>query len=145
MVQETGVVESLTGEYAFIKAERAESCGHCASKSLCHSIDEKEHVIVQTINTIGAKVGDTVRFEIPVNSFLKASLLVYAVPLIALLIGSLVGRLLYPYFSESMSKDGISAISAFMFLIVSIFLVRMIGKGAKDEKYIPKIIQIIDQ
>jgi sigma-E factor negative regulatory protein RseC len=145
LIQEIGVIESLEGELALIKAERTGSCDHCASKSMCNPSDGKEYIIVHAVNTIGAKEGEWVRFSVPVDSFLKASLIVYAIPLIALLIGSVIGRVLFPYVSESFSKDGISALTALIFLVASIFFVKLIGKHTDDEKYMPKIIQIIGQ
>lgn len=143
MIEESGIVESLDDKYAYIRAKRTGSCEGCASKSLCHSTDGEEYVIVQTINQIGAKVGNTVRYEVPSGAFLKASLLVYAVPVIALLIGGFVGKVLHPYLSRSVSKDGLSAICAFFFLLVSIIIIKTVEKGTGNDKYIPKITNII--
>ena len=142
MVQETGVIERIEGNYAYVKAEKTGSCGSCASQ--CMSADGKDYVIVHTINDVGAKEGDTVKFEVPVGSFLKASIIIYVIPMIALIIGSLVGKGVHPHFSDSITKDGLSAVTAFIFLLLSIILVKFIGKNTENERYIPKIVQIIN-
>lgn len=144
MIQETGIVEHIEEEYAFIKAERSGTCKSCSSQSMCNPSDGKEYVIVQAVNRIGAKPGDSVKFEVPASSFLKASFLVYVFPLIALMMGAIVGKIAYPTFKESFTKDGTSALFALIFLIISILVVKVAGKKTNDdEKYFPKIISII--
>jgi sigma-E factor negative regulatory protein RseC len=112
---------------------------------MCSIVESTGQAIVHAINTVEAKEGDTVKIEIPEKSFLKASFLVYMVPIIALITGGFIGGILHPYFSESISKDGLSALTAFMFLIISIFIVKMAGKSlGKSLEYTPKVVEIIE-
>jgi len=147
MIQETGIIESIDGKYAFIRAERTGTCEHCSTKGVCHPAEQhgggKEYVLVQTINEIGAKEGDKVMFETPASTFLKISFLIYAIPVFALLIGSFVGRWWHGKFGGNMSPDGASAIFAFIFLIASIIIVKIISNNTGDDKYFPKVVEII--
>ena len=145
MIQEIGFVEGLKGEYAFVRANRTASCERCASKGMCNIVEDTGHVIVQALNTVGAKEGDTVRIELPEKSFLAASALIYLFPIIALIIGGFIGGLLHPHFSESITKDGLSALTAFAFLIISVIIVKIVGKNiGKGLEYTPKIVEIIE-
>ncbi len=143
MIQETGIVEKVEGRYAFIRAERTGSCENCASKSMCHPGGSDKAVTIQAINEIGATAGDTVKFEMQTSTILKTSLLLYVFPLILLVIGATVGGWLHGHFQDAMSKDAFSALSALIFLIASLIIVKLVTRKRNDDRYAPRIIQVI--
>lgn len=59
-------------------------CGKCATTN---SAESKE-ILVEVDNTIGAKVGDHVEVSMDNMNVLKAAVMAYIIPLIALLVGN---------------------------------------------------------
>ncbi len=144
MIQEVGVVQGIEGEYALVQTERTGACDHCSSKEMCGMGEGGDYAVVRALNTAGAKDGDTVKIEVPEKSFLKATFLVYMVPVISLVAGGIIGGALHPYIGESMTKDSLSALTALIFLVLSIFFVKSVSRKIdKDTRYIPKVVQII--
>ena len=144
MIQETGIVEGLEGEYALVKAQRSGSCGSCASSSVCNPDGGGDEVVIHAINEAGAKIGDTVRIEVQTGAFIKASLLIYALPIVAMIFGAILGKYLYPHLTRfADSKDSVSAFVAFTFLIISLISVKLISSRESDAKFTPKIVGII--
>ncbi len=59
---------------------------------------KKEEMIIEADNECNAKVGDWVIMELRNNSFMKAVLIMYGIPMIALVIGIVLGYyVLYSY------------------------------------------------
>ncbi|MBQ2881034.1 MAG: SoxR reducing system RseC family protein [Clostridia bacterium] len=55
-----GNVYKLSGNYAHVKTPRPKACESCSNYSICSGKD----VDMKVLNTIGAKIGDTVEVEI---------------------------------------------------------------------------------
>ena len=99
------VVVSVDGS---LKAEiiRSEACAQCRA---CE-IGQKERVLCE-LPEGNWNEGDIVTLTLPDRAFTRAALIAYGVPLIALLIGLIVGKLLF----ESESLQFVSAL-VFTFL-----------------------------
>lgn len=84
----------------------------------CGACDDKERALasIEAVNEIGAKVGDRVLIELPDKEIIKASLMVYLLPVAMMLIGYLLGNWL-------ISESG-GVVSSFAFLALSFFVVR---------------------
>lgn len=97
---------------------------------------------IEAINAMGAHEGDRVVIACEASSVVKISFLIYIFPIICLVIGAVIGQQTAPNFSFDPSL--FSAGLGFAFLVVSFFLVRLIGnKLSKDDRYIPKIIRVL--
>lgn len=57
----------------------------------------KKSMRVEVVNSVGAKEGDRVEISVPTGSFLTLSMLVYLVPVVALIIGAYLGTLWADY------------------------------------------------
>lgn len=82
-----GTVHEIKGDQATIVFKRSKACGDCHA---CASFGDGNSVI-ELENTLGAKVGDRVRIELHSGAVFKASLILYGIPLIALLLGVVLG------------------------------------------------------
>lgn len=82
-----GTVHEIKGDKAAVVFKRSKACGDCHA---CASFGDGNSVI-ELENTLGAKVGDRVRIELHSGAVFKASLILYGIPLIALLLGVLLG------------------------------------------------------
>ncbi|MBR5949787.1 MAG: SoxR reducing system RseC family protein [Clostridia bacterium] len=87
LLSAVGTVHEVNGEKATVVFKRSKACGDCHA---CTSFGDGNSVI-ELDNTLGAKVGDRVRIELHSGAVFKASLILYGIPLIALLLGVFIG------------------------------------------------------
>ena len=94
---EKGLVINVKDHLAVIQMKRKEACAECRARS-CLAGMKKEEMIIEAENECDAKVGDWVIMELRNNSFIKAVLILYGIPMIGLLVGILLGYyVLYQY------------------------------------------------
>ncbi len=122
------VLETYDNNIAKVELQRSSSCEGC---SICSS---GKPIVLQALNNINAEKGDSVVIEV---EELKKGLnfLVYAVPLICLIIGYVIGD----YFSKLISiKQNLGP--AFSFALFFIYIIFGILKLKKNNKIIANII-----
>lgn len=100
-------VEGAAGEYAWVETQRQSACGGCAANQACGTsvltkVLGTRRTRVRALNRGGAKVGDRVIVGIDERAIIRGSLAVYAMPLLTLLGGGIVGALL----SERLQVSG---------------------------------------
>lgn len=88
-MQELGIVTALHGSQAEVRITRLTACATCGKCG--HGLDAPREMIVNARNGAGAAIGDAVRLHVEDVSFIKASAIVYGVPLVAVLLGFLIG------------------------------------------------------
>jgi sigma-E factor negative regulatory protein RseC len=144
MLEEVGVVVRVEGEMAVVKTRRSSMCDGCHSGGFCKALVGGSDMEVAARNGVGAKLGDEVRITIASKTFLKASFLVYMVPVTALILGALlgstVGRSLYP----GDSSDLFPVVFGLVFFFLSFIVMRVWARGIKGgEQYCPVISEIL--
>jgi len=77
-------------------------CEGCPASSMCKP-DSDERRILEVCDTVGVGVGDRVRVAVPGGAVLRASFLVYGLPLIMLLAGVALGTKIWP--AENAMRD----------------------------------------
>lgn len=82
-----GIVTAISGNTAKIHFLRGSACAHCGA---CLTVGDSE-MEISLPNTLNAKVGDRVSVDLSAKRVVQASLLAYAVPLLLLIAGVLVG------------------------------------------------------
>lgn len=97
---------------------------------------------VETINEIGAKVDDRVVIAFESASLLKASFLIYLLPVICMIAGALFGQKLSQKYD--LNESLFSAGSAFILFAAAFLFVRIIGnRMARKDAYRPRIVKIM--
>lgn len=101
MIEESGTVVALDGHAVWVQTIRQSTCGSCSARKGCGQgalarMTDGRANQVRVRNTCGASVGDQVVLGIEESQLLRASLLVYALPLLALLVGALLGGGFWP-------------------------------------------------
>jgi len=89
-VNEQGTVSKVEGKKATVVFARKGMCKDCGA---CLKAGPDE-MMVEVENTLDAKVGDVVAIEMRQGVFLEATLVMYGLPLLALVAGLLVCRLI---------------------------------------------------
>lgn len=97
MITETGRVVAIKGSKAWVQTIRASACESCSARSGCGqrvlasaSNGRANQVLVS--NYLDARVGDEVTLAIAESALLSASLLVYALPLLLMVLGAVAGQ-----------------------------------------------------
>ena len=129
---------------ALISTSRRGICAECAERSSCSfesalGKDVPEEVFAN--NPVGASPGDHVEFELPGRTELKLSFLIWAVPVIGLMTGAILGHRLLSIFS--LSNNAATLIGAVIGLIFAVLpVVAYDRRIAKNQKLIPSITRI---
>lgn len=137
MQKETeGVVIQIDGNMAKVKANRHGDCKNCGA---CPGDNA---TVLDVQNPLGAKPGQRVIFEIKEANMLKAAFVVYIVPLIAILLGSIGGMWLAQKIGQSIKIFQIGG--ALLAFILSIIYIKIFDKHTNsNSKMIPVIIRIL--
>ena len=98
MITEEGIIEKMFHRKAVVRIQRSSACAHCESRGACH-VTEGGAMLIEVTNDLQAKVNDHVEISVPGGSLLKLSLLVYFVPILALIAGAFAGSMLAQSFN----------------------------------------------
>jgi sigma-E factor negative regulatory protein RseC len=124
-----------------VLVNRSSACEGCGAKGACHAFGGGRDAKVSVENKIGAKAGDLVEIGIEEASLLKASFLVYIVPIIALLLGAAVGQSLSD--EIGIAKEGAAAFGGLLALIGSLIVIRLLDPVFRKYRSMrPRIIRI---
>ena len=126
-----GTVEKLEKGFAIVTMERQDMCGECHA---CEMIGETKSCTVKCINDCDSQVGDKVEIDVAKASFLQATLIMYGVPLLGLLIGIGLGSLI---------SEVVSIILGILGMGLTYLIVRWGDKNNKYNKMLPSIVKII--
>lgn len=143
MIEEEGIVIQTFDNRAKVKTIRSSSCEGCASASFCHP-EKGTEMIMEVVNNIHAKVGERVKIGIKPGVYLKASFLLYILPIIAMIIGAIIGKEIAVYLSYSKSSDLFAIITGVILLIPTFIAMRLYNrKIEKDKSYQPVILEVM--
>lgn len=85
MNQDGYIVEIIDEDTAMMRMMRMSACAKCGKCMSASS--ESEEILVEVDNTIGAKVGDHVVVSMEHINVMKATFLVYVIPMVLLIVG----------------------------------------------------------
>ena len=146
MIEESGQVVDIQGEFAWIESERTTTCGSCAVRKGCGTsaiakVLGQRRVRLRVLNRINASVGDNVVIGVSESGLVRGSLAVYAVPLLGLFAGALAGQLLgNQVFGMPSDLPAITgAISGFVAALI--WLKRFSRHTEKDTAYQPVVLR----
>ncbi len=121
MIEEQAQVIEIKGNRLFLQAQTQSSCGSCSvskgcGTSLLAKVVGRKFTHFQAENNINAKVGDTVIVGINEDALLKGSVMMYALPVAAMLFFALLAD----YFLGAVSqyRDLMIAATSIMGLIL---------------------------
>jgi len=127
-----GLVTAVKNGTAQIHFLRGSACAHCGA---CLTVGESE-MEVTLPNTLGAKQGDRVVVELSPKRVMQASLLAYAVPLLLLIGGVLVGS---RYADWAGLALGIAACG------IGYLILRIVEKkSAKKRSFQPRMTRVLE-
>lgn len=142
MNQRGYIIELVDGTTAKIKMQKHSACAACGK---CASSTDKKDIIVEVDNNIGAKVGDYVEVNMDSVNVIKAAAIVYIVPLIALLGGTIVSYGIFNFIDIGMNKEVLSGFIGIVLTIISYLLIKSKDRKFRESRnYIPVITKVIN-
>jgi len=104
-------------------------CASCGSAGTCKA--DAGGRLLEAENRAGAKPGDSVEVDISGGSFVKASLVVYMVPVLFLFIGAVLAGRYGPSLYAGISLDAWQALGGVLFLVLSALGLRLYDRAAR--------------
>jgi sigma-E factor negative regulatory protein RseC len=98
MLEETAQVVRIKGGEVWVETQRRSSCSSCSAEKGCGTATLSKVLgnrrnVVRVLSTVPLRVGDQVVIGIREQALVRGSLAVYAVPILLLLLGGLIGEL----------------------------------------------------
>lgn len=128
MLEEEGLVKEVLGGKALVVTERREECAHCVARKACRVVDDGKELLAHVLNPVGAGVGDRVKITIKEGVLLKNSLILYFIPVLGLIVGSVLGYYLGRFYGWDLDLSamlsGLSGLGL-SFLIIFILSVHL--------------------
>ncbi len=142
MIEEEGIVAETTGGTAKVAILKKSACESCAAAGVCHPGDQE---FMEADNPLGAKKGQKVKVVVAPQVYLKASIVLYGVPMAALAAGAVIGKNIAERFGAAKDSDLWAFVAGMGCLLVSFIFIKMYNKKVeKSQKYRPVIAEIID-
>jgi sigma-E factor negative regulatory protein RseC len=127
-----GLVTAVTNGSVQIRFLRSSACAHCGA---CLTVGESEMEITLP-NTVGAKEGDRVAVDLSPKRLVQASLLAYAVPLVLLITGVVIGSRFADWAGLAL---GVSACG------IGYLILRIVERrSAKKRSFQPRLERILE-
>jgi sigma-E factor negative regulatory protein RseC len=140
-----GIVKSVEGNMA--KVVVVAGPGYCEScqRDFC-DIETTRGIATEAINPVNAKVGQKVRINMKVLAFLKEAAVLYVLPILALLTGSVLGRTYLPAYFSGTNPALLSAAGGFFLFLISLLTAGLYSrKSGKKPGQKPVIESIIEE
>lgn len=148
MIREEGIVVALEGAYAVVSGQRQKMCGTCHNANTCTVLSGglgQRSIKVRAFNACQAQVGDRVFIEVSERSFLRASFLVYILPLVVLFAMVSWARYLIQTMGWQVDIEAYSALVGFISLAVTFYWLqrRSDRRGREDRESGPVVVEVL--
>jgi sigma-E factor negative regulatory protein RseC len=141
MIEEEGMVVEVGGDTAKVAILKKSACESCAAAGVCHPGDQE---YMEASNPLGAKTGQKVKVVVAPQVYLKASIILYGVPMAALVGGAIVAKNLAMKYGAEANSDLWAFIGGMACMLVSFVFIRMYNKKVeKTREYKPVIVEIL--
>ena len=141
MIDEEGIVVETSGQTAKIAVVRKGACDSCAASGVCHP---GEASYMEADNQLGAIKGQKVRIIVAPQMYLKASIVLYGAPLVALVGGAILGKNLALKYAGETNSDLWAFVAGAACMAVSFLFIWMYNKKVeKTGRYRPEIVEIL--
>ena len=142
MIEEEGIVMEVRDGMAKVSILAKSACEKCASAGVCHPGGEDSYM--EASNPLGAKEGQKVMVVVAPQLFLKASIILYGIPMAVFVAAAIAGKNLGIRFAGEAQSDLWAFLSGTAFMLVSFFFIRRYNKHVeKTQEYRPVITQIL--
>jgi sigma-E factor negative regulatory protein RseC len=149
MIEEIGVISAIeqhdSQQVVIVETQIKSTCGSCEAQSNCGTgaiakvFASKRETLRFRLNEM-VEVGQKVSLGIPEENLLKASAMVYCLPLFALVLSALVGQSLFPLLGL-MAEGWLILFSAICSYLTFRFVRRFLSNSDQGEFH-PRILKV---
>lgn len=140
MLEETARVVEVRDGVLIAETQSRSGCSHCSTESCTTSVVAKLFGVrrnrLEMENHLGARPGDQVVIGIPDRLLVRASLMAYLLPLVAMLVVTAIGDL------AGMNELHLSLL-ALAGLAMGFFTVHRLSRGGASQHYEPRLLRIV--
>lgn len=140
-MDKVGVIKSIDGDAAIIEITRSGACGSACST--CKLNCETMKMDIRAINNINASAGQLVRLHSEYKMVMKATLIVYIMPLILMIVGIGLGMMGAEYLGYNDIKEPIAVGIGVVCLFLAYLFLSLIDKKIKKDKKMEIIVSEI--
>jgi len=144
MIKERATVVSLSGNRAEVQMQRQSACSHCEMSHGCGTgaigrLLGKRSKPVKIEVDLNLSPGDEVELGLPEKAFLKASLLIYGLPLLGLFLGSVLADTIF------IDSEFMIFVFAMAGLLSGLAVSSRIAKINFSREFNPEILAVISE
>lgn len=140
MIEDIGKIIKVLDDRAYVEVERSSACASCGLRE-AEELATGGKVVFEAYNLAEAKSGDRVKVQVRTGAYMKASLYIYGIPVILLVIGAIAGAYVAGILKKS--PDTLSALFAIIGLIAGILILVLFRKKGNQSKYMPVIVEVM--
>jgi sigma-E factor negative regulatory protein RseC len=141
MIEEEGVVAEIEGRIAKVAILKKSACEQCAASGVCHPGDQE---YLEAANPLGAVKGQKVKVVVAPQVYLKASIILYGIPMATLIAGAIIAKNIALGYVGDTDSDLWAFIGGVMCMSISFIFIRFYNKRVeKTQKYKPVIVEIL--
>ena len=141
MITEKGIIQKIVHDKALVRIQKSSACASCESRDACRSLSDKE-MLIEVSNDLQANVGDQVEVSVPEGSLLKLSVLVYLLPVGALVLGAYAGGIWAQSFRAE--PTAASIFCGFLAMGVCFYILKRLDRAAQAKcEYQPRMRRIL--
>jgi sigma-E factor negative regulatory protein RseC len=141
MLRERGIVKKASTHTATVRIERTSACATCESRGSCQVQNNRE-LLVEVKNDLDAAAGDEVEISMPSSSVIRASLAVYFLPVLGLILGAMSGSALAGPLQADSTTASLAGAGAG--LAVSVILLKSLDRSVRSRPdYSPRMSRVI--
>jgi|AntRauTorckE6833_2_1112554.scaffolds.fasta_scaffold00899_11 sigma-E factor negative regulatory protein RseC len=145
-MEEVGKIIKNKGKRARVMITRHSACSKCDKQCPMSDQDshEKDQVIIDVDNDIGAIKGERVKLEMKERNLVFVALIVYVMPIINMIIGYFLGDW-YATKSNIITGEIAGILGSFLFLTLSFIVIKLVDVNLKnDTNFKPVMTEVID-
>ncbi|OZG70623.1 transcriptional regulator [Hahella sp. CCB-MM4] len=141
MIEEQGKVVAIDGDYAWINTMRESACQSCSASKGCgqkmlNSVSSGRSSQVKVSRTLDVNVGDRVLVGIAEEALLKASILAYLLPLLAMIVCAGAAEAIFSF------PDPVVALIGVLGLALGLILVKTLSfRLSCNPSYHPQLLR----
>lgn len=140
MIEDIGKVVQVIDDKAYVEVERSSACAQCGLQE-AEELATGGKVVFEAYNLAGAKSGDRVKVQVRTGAYMRASLYIYGIPVLFLIIGAIAGA--YAATILRKSSDTISALFAMGGLVVGFIILFLLRKRSNKAEYMPVVVEVM--
>lgn len=150
MIEETATVTQVADGFAWVETQRQSVCGACAARKGCGTavlanvLGQRQRRL-RAINPIGARVGDRVVIGLAEGVILQASVVVYLVPLLAMMLGAGLVEMLGANLGGQRTEV-MTVVFGLLGMASGLLWVRAFARRVEgEERYQPTLVRRLDR